>query len=172
MEEGISIAKDSIQPQAPLRLPCYDFTPVEDLIVGVTGGVYRAWVQSSPRHADPRLLAIPNFMFPELQRTIRTEAIFPDSAPPYSLASHSVLAGRNKPTTYHTTGRLAWNAESSSAANSTSSPPARYGQKPSRARLRRQPLLIKGKPECAGARSVVAVHTRKCFAKGAGSLSD
>ncbi|KAL0310371.1 UNVERIFIED_CONTAM: hypothetical protein Scaly_2935100 [Sesamum calycinum] len=29
-EEGISIAKDSIQPQVPLRLPCYDFTPVED----------------------------------------------------------------------------------------------------------------------------------------------
>ena len=25
-----SIAKDSIQPQVPLRLPCYDFTPVED----------------------------------------------------------------------------------------------------------------------------------------------
>lgn len=22
--------KDSIQPQVPLRLPCYDFTPVED----------------------------------------------------------------------------------------------------------------------------------------------
>ena len=31
-EEGFSIAKDSdsIQPQVPLRLPCYDFTPVED----------------------------------------------------------------------------------------------------------------------------------------------
>ena len=27
-EECISIAKDSIQPQVPLRLPCYDFTPV------------------------------------------------------------------------------------------------------------------------------------------------
>ncbi|WZZ33071.1 hypothetical protein YC2023_016472 [Brassica napus] len=26
----ISIGKDSIQPQVPLRLPCYDFTPVED----------------------------------------------------------------------------------------------------------------------------------------------
>ncbi|KAF1856780.1 hypothetical protein Lal_00042273 [Lupinus albus] len=25
-----SSAKDSIQPQVPLRLPCYDFTPVED----------------------------------------------------------------------------------------------------------------------------------------------
>ena len=29
-EKGISIAKDSIQPQVPLRLPCYDFTPVKD----------------------------------------------------------------------------------------------------------------------------------------------
>ena len=28
--ECISIGKDSIQPQVPLRLPCYDFTPVED----------------------------------------------------------------------------------------------------------------------------------------------
>jgi len=49
-----------IQPQVPLRLPCYDFTPVADLAVdaaypkirltasgatnsrGVTGGVYKA----------------------------------------------------------------------------------------------------------------------------------
>ncbi|PHT93705.1 hypothetical protein T459_01587 [Capsicum annuum] len=29
-EEFISITKDSIQPQVPLRLPYYDFTPVED----------------------------------------------------------------------------------------------------------------------------------------------
>ncbi|KAK4707073.1 hypothetical protein R3W88_033371 [Solanum pinnatisectum] len=29
-EECISIAKDSIKPQVPLRLPCYEFTPVED----------------------------------------------------------------------------------------------------------------------------------------------
>ncbi|KAH0705874.1 hypothetical protein KY285_010399 [Solanum tuberosum] len=29
-EECISIKKDSIQPQVPLRLPCYDFIPVED----------------------------------------------------------------------------------------------------------------------------------------------
>nr|CAB3503113.1 unnamed protein product [Digitaria exilis]CAB3503732.1 unnamed protein product [Digitaria exilis]CAB3503892.1 unnamed protein product [Digitaria exilis]CAB3503980.1 unnamed protein product [Digitaria exilis] len=63
--EGISIAKDSIQPQVPLRLPCYDFTPVEDPTVGVTGGVYRA--RRFQLHV------------PELQRTIRTEAIFPDS---------------------------------------------------------------------------------------------
>ncbi|KAF3647136.1 hypothetical protein FXO38_18807 [Capsicum annuum] len=30
VEKCISIAKDSIQSQVPLRLPCYDFTPVKD----------------------------------------------------------------------------------------------------------------------------------------------
>ena len=52
--------KEVIQPQVPLRLPCYDFTPVADFAVGaaplavghttsgtanshgVTGGVYKA----------------------------------------------------------------------------------------------------------------------------------
>jgi len=52
--------KEVIQPQVPLRLPCYDFTPVTDHTVdgtlpkvrppasgaadshGVTGGVYKA----------------------------------------------------------------------------------------------------------------------------------
>ena len=28
--EYVEERKDSIQPQVPLRLPCYDFTPVED----------------------------------------------------------------------------------------------------------------------------------------------
>ena len=55
------LRKEVIQPQVPLRLPCYDFTPVTDLTVvscllavstlpsgkanshGVTGGVYKAW---------------------------------------------------------------------------------------------------------------------------------
>ena len=54
------LLKEVIQPQVPLRLPCYDFTPVADLTVagcllavsapssgkanshGVTGGVYKA----------------------------------------------------------------------------------------------------------------------------------
>ena len=53
--------KEVIQPQVPLRLPCYDFTPVAEPTVvscllavsalpsgesnshGVTGGVYKAW---------------------------------------------------------------------------------------------------------------------------------
>ncbi len=56
----ISIIKEVIQPQVPLRLPCYDFTPVMNHTVvnvppkvrlstsgathshGVTGGVYKA----------------------------------------------------------------------------------------------------------------------------------
>ena len=66
-----------IQPQVPLRLPCYDFTPVIDHIVvsallavklptsnaanshGVTGGVYKARERIHRGIADPRLLAIP-----------------------------------------------------------------------------------------------------------------
>ena len=69
--------KEVIQPHLPIRLPCYDFTPVANptfgsalLAVrlltsgitgshGVTGGVYKARERYSPRHADPRLLAIP-----------------------------------------------------------------------------------------------------------------
>ena len=57
---GQILRKEVIQPQVPLRLPCYDFTPVADLTVvgcplavgapasgqtnshGVTGGVYKA----------------------------------------------------------------------------------------------------------------------------------
>ena len=55
-----SLRKEVIQPQVPLRLPCYDFAPVIDLAFGrsllavgsrtsgatdfhgVTGGVYKA----------------------------------------------------------------------------------------------------------------------------------
>ena len=59
-ENACFLRKEVIQPQVPLRLPCYDFTPVADLTVvgclltvgappsgktnshGVTGGVYKA----------------------------------------------------------------------------------------------------------------------------------
>ena len=58
--KGAFLRKEVIQPQVPLRLPCYDFTPVADPTVvgcllavsapasgkanshGVTGGVYKA----------------------------------------------------------------------------------------------------------------------------------
>jgi hypothetical protein len=39
------LRKEVIQPQVPLRLPCYDFTPVASGKAnshGVTGGVYKA----------------------------------------------------------------------------------------------------------------------------------
>jgi len=56
----VGLLKEVIQPQVPLRLPCYDFTPIIDQTVGasllavgsatsgpansrgVTGGVYKA----------------------------------------------------------------------------------------------------------------------------------
>ena len=67
-----------IQPQVPLRLPCYDFTPIIDPTFdgcllkevsppasgianfrGVTGGVYKARERIHPGVADPGLLATP-----------------------------------------------------------------------------------------------------------------
>ena len=69
--------KEVIQPHLPIRLPCYDFTPVIDHSVvsvplavrlptsgatnshGVTGGVYKARERIHRGIADPRLLAIP-----------------------------------------------------------------------------------------------------------------
>ena len=68
--------KEVIQPHLPIRLPCYDFTPIIDPTFG--GGFLRSptdfgccqlsWCDGrcvqgpgtySPRHADPRLLATP-----------------------------------------------------------------------------------------------------------------
>ena len=69
--------KEVIQPHLPVRLPCYDFTPIADptfdgslLAVGppasgvthfrgVTGGVYKARERIHRGNADPRLLATP-----------------------------------------------------------------------------------------------------------------
>ena len=69
--------KEVIQPHLPVRLPCYDFTPVIDHSVvsvllavrlptsgaanshGVTGGVYKARERIHRSNADLRLLAIP-----------------------------------------------------------------------------------------------------------------
>ena len=69
--------KEVIQPHVPVRLPCYDFTPVIDHTVvgaplavrlpasgainshGVTGGVYKARERIHRDNADSRLLAIP-----------------------------------------------------------------------------------------------------------------
>ena len=70
-------SKEVIQPQVPLRLPCYDFVPVMNHTVAnvpladklsasgtihfhdVTGGVYKARERIHRDNADSRLLAIP-----------------------------------------------------------------------------------------------------------------
>ena len=70
-------SKEVIQPQVPLRLPCYDFVPVMNHTVAsvslsvklpasgtihshdVTGGVYKARERIHRDIADSRLLAIP-----------------------------------------------------------------------------------------------------------------
>ena len=69
--------KEVIQPHLPIRLPCYDFTPVTNPAVviallavrlttsgrtrshGVTGGVYKTRERIHRDMADSRLLAIP-----------------------------------------------------------------------------------------------------------------
>ena len=69
--------KEVFQPHLPVRLPCYDFTPVTSSTLGVflqtvgitpsgitsshgvTGGVYKARERIHRCVADQRLLAIP-----------------------------------------------------------------------------------------------------------------
>ena len=77
-EIGVGLLrKEVIQPHLPVRLPCYDFTPIADptfdgslLAVGppasgvtnfrgVTGGVYKARERIHPDVADSGLLATP-----------------------------------------------------------------------------------------------------------------
>src|SRR6056297_1418826 len=71
------LRKEVIQPHLPVRLPCYDFTPVTSPTLsavprmvrltilgmtsshGVTGGVYKARERIHRCIADQRLLAIP-----------------------------------------------------------------------------------------------------------------
>src|SRR5215204_6430712 len=73
----IILRKEVIQPQVPLRLPCYDLVPIKNwrlgacplavgaatwpppLFRGLTGGVYKAQEHIHRGVADPRLLAIP-----------------------------------------------------------------------------------------------------------------
>src|SRR5215203_5966511 len=73
----IILRKEVIQPQVPLRLPCYDLVPIKSfafgacplavgaatsgapLFRGLTGGVYKAQEHIHRGVADPRLLAIP-----------------------------------------------------------------------------------------------------------------
>ena len=72
------LRKEVIQPHLPVRLPCYDFTPIADPTFdgslpkrvgppasgvtdfrGVTGGVYKARERIHRSNADLRLLATP-----------------------------------------------------------------------------------------------------------------
>ena len=70
----MSLKKEVIHPQLPLRMPCYDFVPIIRSYLptaytarsgitnslDVTGGVYKDPRTYSPcAMADPRLLAIP-----------------------------------------------------------------------------------------------------------------
>ena len=77
MRQRIFLRKEVIQPQVPLRLPCYDLVPIAEFIFGtwllavtsvtsdtphfrgLTGGVYKAQEHIHRGVADPRLLAIP-----------------------------------------------------------------------------------------------------------------
>lgn len=77
MKRSVVSRKEVIQPHLPIRLPCYDFTPVMNHSVvvvplavrltasgaahshGVTGGVYKARERIHRSIADLRLLAIP-----------------------------------------------------------------------------------------------------------------
>ena len=70
---NLLLRKEVIQPQVPLRLPCYDFIPITSHTFGtfsgatsgttgfhdVTGGVYKAWERIHGAVADAPLLAIP-----------------------------------------------------------------------------------------------------------------
>lgn len=76
-DDAVFAQKEVIQPHLPIRLPCYDFTPVMNHKVvsalpkvklptsfathshGVTGGVYKARERIHRSNADLRLLAIP-----------------------------------------------------------------------------------------------------------------
>src|SRR5947209_17971959 len=89
----IILRKEVIQPQVPLRLPCYDFTPVADPTVagcllavsapssgktnshGVTGGVYKARERI---HRSVLICDYYRFQLHalELQSAIRTETAF------------------------------------------------------------------------------------------------
>ena len=76
-DNALLLRKEVIQPQVPLRLPCYDFIPVTTHSLGscllavsaltsgtndfhdVTGGVYKARERIHAVVADTALLAIP-----------------------------------------------------------------------------------------------------------------
>lgn len=97
--------KEVIQPQVPLRLPCYDFVPITSLTLAhcllavsshasgktgfhdVTGGVYKAWERIHGAIADAPLLAIPT-SWSRIADSNLNWAQFYRFAPSRELASH------------------------------------------------------------------------------------
>ena len=96
--------KEVIQPQVPLRLPCYDFIPVTSLTLGrcllavgsrtsgatgfhdVTGGVYKTRERIHGAVADAPLLAIPASCSRVADCNLNW-ARFSGFAPPHGIAS-------------------------------------------------------------------------------------
>ena len=99
------LRKEVIQPQVPLRLPCYDFIPITSPTLGrcfpkvsshtsgrtgfhdVTGGVYKARERIHGAIADAPLLAIPT-SWSRVADSNPNWARFYRFAPPRGLASH------------------------------------------------------------------------------------
>ena len=103
-----SYRKEVIQPQVPLRLPCYDFIPITTPALGpcplavgsdtsggsgfhdVTGGVYKARERIHGSVADLPLLAIPA-SWSRVADSNLNWAWFYRFAPPCGLASHCTM---------------------------------------------------------------------------------
>ena len=101
----ILLRKEVIQPQVPLRLPCYDFIPITNHTFGtclltvnsatsgtinfhdVTGGVYKAWERIHAVVADTALLAIPT-SWRRVAASNPNWAQFCRFPPPCGLGSH------------------------------------------------------------------------------------
>ena len=99
------LRKEVIQPQVPLRLPCYDFIPITSTTLGrcfpkvsshtsgrtgfhdVTGGVYKARERIHGAIADAPLLAIPT-SWSRVADSNPNWARFYRFAPPRGFASH------------------------------------------------------------------------------------
>ena len=103
--ESLLRRKEVIQPQVPLRLPCYDFIPVTSLTLGycfnkvsaytsgatgfhdVTGGVYKTRERIHAVVADTSLLAIPT-SWRRVAASNPNWAQFCRFPPPCGLGSH------------------------------------------------------------------------------------
>ena len=99
------LRKEVIQPQVPLRLPCYDFIPITSLTVGrcpprvgartsgktgfhdVTGGVYNPRERIHGVVADTPLLAIPTSWSRVADSNLNWARLL-GLAPPRGVASH------------------------------------------------------------------------------------